>query len=297
MSNEKKNENCASCASKTCSAKKQFDGESPEEYTERMALARRLCEIKHKILVLSGKGGVGKSTVAANLALSLSEAGNKVGLLDIDIHGPSVPTMFGMTNITAHPGSEENSIKAIELSENLKAMSVGFLLQDKDDALIWRGPMKIGVVKQFLKDGEWGELDYLIVDLPPGTGDEPLSICQMIDNIDGAVVVSTPQEVALADVRKSVNFCKKLNLNVLGVIENMSGFQCPKCGEVVNIFKCGGAENMCVEMNIPFAGHIPLTPEIVESADAGTLSEGLNPKTSEIFRPIIQNLLDVNTKQ
>ncbi|NOY75412.1 MAG: Mrp/NBP35 family ATP-binding protein [Kiritimatiellaeota bacterium] len=259
-----------------------------------MALCSRLCEIKHKILVLSGKGGVGKSTVAANLAVALSETGAKVGLLDIDIHGPSVPTMFGLTDASARPGTTENSISPIIIAENLKTMSIGFLLQNKDDALIWRGPMKIGVVKQFLKDVEWGELDYLIVDLPPGTGDEPLSICQMIDDIDGAVVVSTPQEVALADVRKSINFCAKLNLKVLGVVENMSGFQCPKCGEVVDIFKSGGAEKMCAEMMVSFAGRIPLTPEIVESGDAGTLAEGSNPKVLELFCPIIKNLLDVD---
>ncbi|MCK5843483.1 MAG: Mrp/NBP35 family ATP-binding protein [Victivallales bacterium] len=283
---------CGSCASTTCDAKEKLEGESSAEYAERLALSRSMCSIKKKILVLSGKGGVGKSTVAANLAVALSRTGKRVGLLDVDIHGPSVPTMFGLADINAVPGSTDTSIAPVEISENLKAMSIGFLLEDKNDALIWRGPMKIGVVKQFLKDVEWGELDYLIADLPPGTGDEPLSMCQMINDISGAVVVSTPQEVALVDVRKSINFCSKLGLRVLGVVENMSGFKCPKCGEVVNVFKSGGAERMCAEMGVPFAGRIPLMPGIVEAADDGKLAEGLDAEASEIFRGIIENLLD-----
>lgn len=283
------NKSCESCSSASCSAQKQKPNETSEEFLDRQALAQRMCSIKHKILVLSGKGGVGKSTVAANLAIALSKSGNKVGLLDVDIHGPSIPTILGLENTKIRPGNDENSITPITVSDNLKTMSIGFLLADRNDALIWRGPMKIGVIKQFLRDVEWGDLDYLIADLPPGTGDEPLSMCQLIDDIDGAVIVTTPQEVALADVRKSINFCRKLKLPVLGVIENMSGFVCPDCGKVTDIFKRGGGENMCKQMKVPFAGRIPLTSEIVEAGDCGSLID--NSAISDIFKPIIEKII------
>jgi ATP-binding protein involved in chromosome partitioning len=285
-----KKQDCKSCTSASCSTQAQRADENSEEFLERQELSQRMCNIKHKILVLSGKGGVGKSTVAANLAVALSKSGNKVGLLDVDIHGPSIPTMFGLQDASITPGKTENSIPPIEVSDNLKTMSIGFLLAKKDDALIWRGPMKNSVIKQFLKDVEWGELDYLIADLPPGTGDEPLSLCQLIGDVDGAIVVTTPQEIALVDVRKSINFCRKLKLPVLGVIENMSGFVCPKCGEITDIFKKGGAEEMCRKMEVPFAGRIPLTAEIVEAGDSGTLSTG-NSAVSDLFKPIIESIM------
>ena len=281
--------NCESCSSKTCSAKEKQNHETTEEFMERQELTQKMCAIKHKILVLSGKGGVGKSTVAANIATALSRSGNKVGILDIDIHGPSIPTLFGIENATLRPGEKKDSMLPIEITENLKAMSIGFLLQHRDDALIWRGPMKIGVIKQFLKDVEWGDLDYLIADLPPGTGDEPLSMCQMIEGLDGAVVVTTPQEMALADVRKSINFCKKLNLPILGVVENMSGFRCPKCGDVTDIFKKGGAEEMCKEMDVPFIGRIPITPEIVIGADSGNVVD-IDETVSSLFDEIVDSV-------
>ena len=280
---------CNSCDNNSCSAKQKNANESNEEYQERQELAKKMCAIKHKILVLSGKGGVGKSTVASNLAISLSHQKNKVGLLDIDIHGPSIPTIFGLHDVNIQSGESENSIRPLQISDNLIAMSVGFLLNNQDDALIWRGPMKIGVIKQFLKDVEWGNLDYLIADLPPGTGDEPLSICQMIENIDGAVIVTTPQEMALADVRKSINFCKKLNLPIIGVIENMSGFACPCCNEVTEIFKSGGAEKMCKDMEIPFLGKIPLTTEIAHNAENGGFIEE-RKNNSKFFDKIIDQI-------
>lgn len=288
MSDEKK---CESCQSETCAAKAKTPRETQEEFESRQALARRMCRIKHKVLVLSGKGGVGKSTVAANLAVSLAAKGNAVGILDVDIHGPSVPKMLGVENAKLRPGSEPESILPIQVSENLKAMSIGFTLANPDDALIWRGPMKMGVVQQFLKDVEWGDLDYLVIDLPPGTGDEPLSICQLIENPDGAVVVTTPQEVSLVDVRKSINFCRKLELDVLGVIENMSGFTCPKCGEVTHIFKSGGAEKMCEEMGVNFLGSVPLDPRIVEAADSGKLADA-SPEISAIFAEPLKTILN-----
>ncbi len=235
---------------------------------DRASINDNMARIAHKIIVLSGKGGVGKSTVAVNLAVSL--AGNKfrTGLLDIDIHGPSVPKLLGM-ELGQVLGAKDGKMTPVEYNEYLKVISLGFLLQGRDDAVIWRGPMKYGVIKQFLADVEWGDLDYLVVDSPPGTGDEPLSICQLIESADGAVVVTTPQDVALIDVRKSVNFCKQLNMPVIGVIENMSGFTCPHCGTVTDIFKNGGGREMAEDMGIPYLGEIPIESHIVASGDSG----------------------------
>ena len=260
-----------------------------DELSEERMLAQRMAQIKHKILVLSGKGGVGKSTVATNLAVALSENDNKVGILDVDIHGPSVPKMLGVENQSLQVGTLPDLIAPIRVKSNLVAMSIGFLLADQDDAVIWRGPRKSPVIKQFLKDVEWGDLDYLVVDLPPGTGDEPLSIAQMIDDADGAIVVTTPQEVALADVRKSIDFCKQLNVPILGVVENLSGFICPACGEVTDVFKRGGAEKMCNEMNLPFAGRIPLTPAIVDAGDNGSIIDS-DSKLRMLFEPVVKAL-------
>ncbi len=249
-------------------AQRQQDQEHQKQMeTEQAQVRQRMAQIKHKILVLSGKGGVGKSTVAVNLAVSLSLAGKPTGLLDIDIHGPSVPKILNLEGRTVQ--AMPDAILPIEAGKNLKVMSIGFLLASRDDAVIWRGPMKYRMIQQFLREVEWGELDYLIIDSPPGTGDEPLSIIQLLENADGAVVVTTPQEVALSDVRKSITFCRSLNLPVLGVLENMSGFICPKCGERTDIFKSGGGENMAMSMNVPFLGRIPIDPQIVDACDAG----------------------------
>lgn len=234
---------------------------------EQIQIRNKIQRIKHKILVLSGKGGVGKSTVAANLAMSLALAGKNVGLLDIDIHGPSVPKILGIEKkIIQMTG---NTLLPVEMTENLKVMSIGFLLRQSDDAVIWRGPMKYQMIKQFLKDVQWGDLDFLVVDSPPGTGDEPLAIVQLLEDADGAVIVTTPQEVALSDVRKCISFCNNLNLSVLGVLENMSGFICPQCGERTDVFKSGGGENMAQQMGVPFLGRIPIDPHIVQSCDSG----------------------------
>ena len=275
---------CSSCNKTDCSAKKPMSDESSEEFAERRAIANRLCRIKHKILIISGKGGVGKSTVAANFAAVLAASGKKAGIMDLDIHGPSIPGMLGVKNKRALPG-ENGMILPVQATKNLKAISIGFLLQEQDDAVIWRGPMKFALIKQFLKDVEWGELDYLIADLPPGTGDEPLSIAQLIGNDTHAVIVTTPQEVALADVRKSINFCRKLNISILGVIENMSGFTCPKCGETTYIFKKGGAEKMCRQMNVPFTGSIPLNPGITDAGDTGSVSA-----VTDYFEEIVKKI-------
>jgi Mrp family chromosome partitioning ATPase len=211
---------------------------------------------------------VGKSTIAVNLAASLALAGKRVGLLDIDIHGPSVPQLLGLQGRTL--SSDGGAIQPIRCADNLKVVSIGFLLERADDAVIWRGPMKFAMIRQFIKDVEWGELDYLVVDSPPGTGDEPLSIVQLLPDADGAVIVTTPQEVAVADVRRCLTFCRHLNLPVLGVIENMSGFACPDCGKTVELFKSGGGKRLAREMGVPYLGAIPIDPQIVEASDAGT---------------------------
>ncbi len=254
-------------------------------------IEKRLSRIRHKVLVLSGKGGVGKSTVAVNLAVALAAAGRKTGLLDVDIHGPSVPKMLGIEKMMVHGTAD--SISPLEVGDNLRVMSIGLLLRDTDDAVIWRGPLKMSVIKQFLGDVEWGDLDYLIIDSPPGTGDEPLSIAQLIPDADGAVIVTTPQSVALIDVRKCVTFCRQLNLPVIGVVENMSGFVCPHCGERTELFKSGGGEKMAAEMGIPFLGAVPFEPAVVETADLGEpfVIKHAGTETGKIFSALAASLM------
>ncbi|MBN2645598.1 MAG: Mrp/NBP35 family ATP-binding protein [Desulfuromonadaceae bacterium] len=241
--------------------------DSDKKACDKQRLDDNLSRIKHKILVMSGKGGVGKSSTAVNLAMALSQQGAKVGLMDIDLHGPSVPTLLGLEG--RRPEVEEGNMVPID-HQGIKVISIGFLIQNQDDALIWRGPVKAGVIQQFIKDVSWGDLDYLVVDCPPGTGDEPLTIAQLIGNKNsGAVLVTTPQKVALVDVRKSVTFCRQLQLPVFGIVENMSGFVCPKCNEVIDIFKKGGGRAMAAEMTVPFLGAVPVDPRMVEAGDSG----------------------------
>jgi len=235
---------------------------------ESAALRQRMDRIKHKVLVLSGKGGVGKSTVAANLALALRKLDKSVGLLDVDIHGPSIPTMF---NLSDRPLiNDEGNVIPAEFA-TIKIMSIGLFLGGSDDAVIWRGPMKYGAIEQLLRDVEWGDLDYLVIDCPPGTGDEPLSVVQLmgVGPADGAVVVTTPQDLALLDVRRSIRFCHQLKLPVLGIVENMSGFTCPSCGGHFDIFSVGGGKDLALKLKTPFLGAIPIDPVVVESGDAG----------------------------
>jgi len=247
------------------------EGSAPDEklraFVEDMSLQDRMAQIKHKIMVLSGKGGVGKSTVAVNIAVALGLEGKKVGILDADFHGPSIPTLLHLNGKSLKSG--ENGIEPIDFVEGVKVMSIGFFMAEQDKAVIWRGPMKISVIKQLLAEVNWGELDYLIIDFPPGTGDEPLSVAQLIPNADGAIIVTTPQDLSLIDVRKSIDFCKQLKLPVLGVIENMSGLVCPHCSQVIDVFKRGGGEKMAGETGVPFLGRIPIEPLIVEASDSG----------------------------
>jgi Mrp family chromosome partitioning ATPase/predicted Fe-Mo cluster-binding NifX family protein len=264
---------------------------------EKEKLDARLSRIKHKILILSGKGGVGKSTVAVNFAVALAAAGKKVGLLDVDIHGPSVPKMLGIENMPLHGTGE--ALYPLEVGDNLRVMSIGLLLRDTDDAVIWRGPMKMGVIKQFLSDVEWGDLDYLVIDSPPGTGDEPLSVAQLVPDADGAVIVTTPQNVALIDVRKCVTFCRQLNLPVIGVVENMSGFVCPHCGEKTELFKSGGGGEMADDMDIPFLGAVPFDPAVVLAADSGEPFVVRHPETEtgRIFAALAAPLLSLKKRE
>jgi len=261
---------------------------------EQEQIQQRIKHIKHKILVLSGKGGVGKSTVAVNLAISLSLEDKQVGLLDIDIHGPSIPKILSLEGVPLH--ADGQILLPVQVTANLKVMSIGFLLSNNDDAVIWRGPRKYHMIKQFLKDVNWGKLDYLIIDSPPGTGDEPLSIVQLLGDADGAVIVTTPQEVALSDVRKGITFCRNLNLPVIGVLENMSGFICSECGRRTDIFKSGGGKQMARQMNVPFLGQIPIDPQIVESCDSGQpyIQYYDSSQTARAFKKAIKTLFKLD---
>ena len=232
-------------------------------------MSENLSRIQHTIMVISGKGGVGKSTVAANLALALAKSdGHQVGLLDADIDGPNIPKMMRVEDDYVTGVSER--LTPVSVKPNLRVISMAFFLPDKDSPVIWRGPLKSGAIKQFIGQVVWGDLDYLVVDLPPGTGDAPLSVAQLVKNVSGAIVVTTPQDVALLDSRKAVNFARQLNVPVIGILENMSGFVCPHCGKEMNLFKMGGGERAAEEMGVPFLGRVPMDPRIMESGDSGT---------------------------
>jgi len=254
-------------------------------------LKRNMSQIKHKILVLSNKGGVGKSLVAVNLACSLSEKGFKIGILDADLHGPSVATMLGFEGKKLQGSSE--GIIPMSVSSDLVAVSMASLIETSDAPLIWRGPLKMMALKQFLGEVQWGNLDYLIIDSPPGTGDEPLSICQLIPELEGGVIVTTPQKVALLDSRKCINFLKNLNIPILGIIENMSGLKCPHCGKNIDLFKSGGGEKVALEFNIPFLGKIPIDINLVESSDEGKpyIFQYKNSETARIFSKIVKSII------
>jgi ATP-binding protein involved in chromosome partitioning len=281
---------CSSCHDKTCSAKEKQETETVAEFEQRQRLQSNLCRIKDKIVVLSGKGGVGKSTVAVNLAQTLTQKGYKVGLLDVDVHGPSVPTLLGLSGHSIR-GSGDGVDPLI--AGDLKVMSVGFLLQDENEAVIWRGPAKYGVIKQLLATVNWGHLDYLVVDCPPGTGDEPLATMELLGDVSGAVIVTTPQDLALCDVRRSITFCRRLSAPIYGVIENMSGFVCPHCLERIDIFKSGGSLDMTQEMGVKHLGSLPIMPEVVRAGDAGTpISQSSQHESArEAFEIVFKKLM------
>ncbi|HJH32317.1 MAG TPA: ATP-binding protein [Methanosarcinaceae archaeon] len=231
-----------------------------------------LRDVKHKIMVMSGKGGVGKSTVAANLAASLAERGLEIGLLDCDIHGPTIPKLFGVEN--EKPNVDDNGLLPVPVSPHLKIMSIGFFLDDNDSPVIWRGPAKMGAIKQFIEEVSWGKLDYLIIDLPPGTGDEPLSVAQLIPDCDGAIVVTTPQDVALVSVRKSINFVKTVKIPVIGMVENMSGIVCPHCNETIDVFGSGGVSKAASDFGVRILGTLPIEPAVASGGDSGKVFAG-----------------------
>jgi ATP-binding protein involved in chromosome partitioning len=249
----------------------------------------RLARIKYKILVGSGKGGVGKSTVAVNLAVALKRRGYKVGLLDADITGPDIPKLLGIEGIQLLSGP--NGIEPAN-ADGIKVISMALLLENRDTAVVWRGPMKMAAIKQFLSDVNWGDLDFLIVDLPPGTSDEPISAVQLIPDISGAIVVTTPQEVALLDSRKAVNMFQMMKVPMLGIIENMSGLICPHCGEQIEIFKSGGGKRAAEELGVTFLGAIPMDPEVGNLADQGIAFAGRGTMIQKTFDEIVSRIVE-----
>ncbi len=247
---------------KTTNIAGKMPGPDPDELAKQSLL-----KIKNKFIIMSGKGGVGKTSVSVNLAMALAKRGFKVGLMDVDVHGPDIPRMLGLKGLLG--AGKNQKIAPMPYSENLSAVSVESLMQDRDKAIIWRGPLKHSAIRQFISDVDWGELDFLLIDSPPGTGDEPLTIAQLINDAK-AIIVTTPQEVALADVRKSIDFCKTVKMEVFGLVENMSGYTCPKCGETIDIFGSGGGEKTASQAGLHFLGKIPMDPNVVKCGDTGT---------------------------
>lgn len=277
------------CGSKQDCGHKPDVGMSAQDQAIRESLGL----IKNKFLVMSGKGGVGKTSVAANLAVALSKKGAKVGLMDVDLHGPDIPRMLGLKGLLDI--SADNRMVPKPYSENLKVVSIESLAQDTDEAVIWRGPLKMHVIRQFISDVHWGQLDYLILDSPPGTGDEPLSVAQTIPGAK-AIIVTTPQEISLADIRKSINFCRTVKMPTLGLIENMSGFVCPHCGKSVDLFGTGGGFRTSLAMNVPFLGRIPFDPKMVECADAGAsyLEKYPDSEVTQAYNQIVATIMEAD---
>lgn len=275
----------------SCGAGSQDDQHAKQD----IEIRERLSHIKNKILVMSGKGGVGKSSIAAYLAVLLSKKGYKVGLLDVDLHGPSIPRMLGLTG-EVMPSETSGKMLPVQYMPNLHIISIETLMgENKDTATIWRGPLKIGVIKQFISDIEWSELDYMVIDSPPGTGDEPLTIAQTIPDAK-ALIVTTPQEISLADVRKSINFCRQVDMPIFGIVENMSGFICSHCGEKTNLFKAHGGEALAAKENLRFLASLPIEPEVVRRADEGLLASLNNEKlayTNE-FEKMVELIIKLN---
>jgi ATP-binding protein involved in chromosome partitioning len=265
------------------------------EFTEKnQKLKKNLSRVKHKIAVISGKGGVGKSTVAANLAMAFALHGynDRVGILDVDIHGPCIPKLLGLKGKKV----QISPIGALPVTgpEGIKVVSMDFLVQSQETPIIWRGPLKMQVIRQFLSDFMWGELDFLFIDAPPGTGDEPLSVMQLVPEMDGTIIVTIPSEVSEDVVKKAVTFSRQMGIPVIGIIENMSGFTCPKCGTTLNILGVGGGKRIAEELNVPFLGQIPLDSQICEDADKGIsfLKEHSDSTAAKAFQEIVKKVED-----
>ena len=266
-------------------AEKQKKAQAEQDASVHSSLQK----IKKKFVVLSGKGGVGKTSTSVNLAMALAQKKFDVGIMDVDLHGPDVPRMLGLKGMLGL--SKNNKLDPMRYSDNLKAISIESLIASKDDAVIWRGPLKYSAIRQFIGEVDWGELDFLIIDSPPGTGDEPLTVAQTISDAQ-AIIVTTPQEVALADVRKSINFCRTLKMEIFGLIENMSGFTCPHCNKMVELFGSGGGEKTAREMGIQFLGRIPFDPNFVSCGDNGVSFQEkyMDSQVTKVFSEIADKL-------
>ena len=264
---------------------------------QKKEIKERLQHIKNKILIMSGKGGVGKSSVAAYLSVALSKKGFAVGLMDVDLHGPSIPRILGLKG-SIGPGHVKGKIHPVKYLPNMEVISIEVLMGDKDAATIWRGPLKGGVIRQFIADIEWMDLDYMIIDSPPGTGDEPLTVAQIISDAK-TLIVTTPQEISLADVRKSINFCRQVKMEILGLVENMSGLKCPYCGKIIDVFKTQGGMLTAKKENLRLLGTLPMEPEIVKSGDAGDLSLLDNQELSitQEFNKIVDEIVKITKTQ
>jgi len=292
-SHDSEKNSCSGCQAQNSSCEHQHHHSGGEEHFESALVRAALNQIRHKLLIMSGKGGVGKSSVAVNLALALARQGFQVGLMDVDLHGPNVLRMLGLSaplDVANH-----RLFYVPEGVENLKVVSIEAFMPDRESAVIWRGPMKHQAIRQFISDIDWGRLDYLIIDAPPGTGDEPLSVVQTIPEAQ-AIIVTTPQEISLADVRKSIDFCRKTNLAILGLIENMSRLVCPDCGKEIPLFARGGGQRLASLVQVPFLGSLPFDPRVVAGADGGHL-QNLRPEDSpflQAFNSIVKDLVAVS---
>ncbi len=252
----------------------------------------RMGKVKHKIAVISGKGGVGKSTFTVNLAIAFASKGHmdRVGILDADFHGPSVPKILGIKGQLTQTDSE--GILPVTGPLGIRVVSTEFILPDENTPVIWRGPLKMNAIRDFLAEISWGELDFLLIDLPPGTGDEPLSVAQLLPDLDGVVVLTIPSQVSQIVVKKAVNFARRLNLPIIGIVENMSGFICPNCGTKIDIFQSGGGKKIAEELNVPFLGSIPIDQRICEDSDNGKpfILEHKDSPAAEAFREIVDKI-------
>jgi Mrp family chromosome partitioning ATPase len=284
---------CKTCPSKSDDPQGSCGAAKVAKSMQDIGLQSTLSKIKRKILVMSGKGGVGKSTVATNVAMGLAKRGYQVGLMDVDLHGPDICRMLDLKDkLFTEKGEKPKLLPPMKYNDNLKVISLEYLMENRDEAIIWRGPLKIQAIRQFIGDIDWGELDYLVIDAPPGTGDEPLSVAQIITDVN-ALIVTTPQEIALADVRKSISFCRHVKIRILGVVENMSGFICPHCDKPVDIFGTGGGKKVALEYSLRFLGKVPMDPKVVMGGDSGKpyLSSGAGTVATKAFDKVLDNVI------